>query len=231
MTVAMEKQEIRERLRNLVEDFAGGHPSVFAKRVGITHSRMLAYIHGQGLPSLQNLARICCATGVTPNWLIFGHRPKYEWEAKMSALAVCKSDERTAQTTDEFVAVPIVQAIADQETEMSVLKRLVFGDDMIITRQREGATLCAIRMPDESMKGEIAEGDVVVVDLEQGGDNLSDSGCEALLEDDCITVRRVVNGIGYANDPSRYPPAPVPAKDILGHALELHRLQLTQPPR
>ncbi|MBZ0271138.1 helix-turn-helix transcriptional regulator [bacterium] len=218
--------ELRDRLSELVHDFAGGVYSRFAELIGVSSVSMMGYLQGKNLPGFAVLARIVDACGVSPNWLIKGWPPKYATQNRPQPASVRVVDVGGAGdlTDDDYVTAPILDLSAFRDLARGVL---LVGPDTasgyLVVRHRPGARLVAVRQLDDALAPDVAAGDVCVVDLEQT-DIASLDGAAVLADaGGLISARRLAGGMIVSNNPRAFPPQRATRRAILGRVLEVRR--------
>ncbi len=70
------KEEINNRLKELVEEVSRGNASEFAKLTGIKVQTFHSYLKGQ-IPKTEAVIRICVKLNLNANWFLRGVEPKY----------------------------------------------------------------------------------------------------------------------------------------------------------
>lgn len=102
---------IEDRIREIMAEFTGGKPTVFAKKAGIPPSTFSGYLDGR-VPHADHLVRIRETYGISIDWLLIGKGHKYIDGAKEN-LGINNDDELLGDIKEWLVE--------EQQEEKSIL--------------------------------------------------------------------------------------------------------------
>jgi len=146
------EKSFRERLEYLIKLISGEKAGAFAAKCGLPSSTISNYRRNKAIPTIDKVARIAQATGVSLDWLILGEGPPF------------RGDE-------EFVYVPRVDVRLGAGGEAEVFDAepkevYAFRRDWLLQRGNPKDMRLA-KVVGDSMEPTLKEGDLVLVDLSQ----------------------------------------------------------------
>lgn len=166
-----------ERFLELVNDFADGKKTVFAKKAGIPQGTFYGYLKG-GAPHADHLVRIREAFGVSIDWILTGSGSKLINE----------------MPKDSFDYVPMAKAQISAgggafEQEEGVKEYYSFRKDWLSRTVTSTKDAWLLTVTGNSMEPTIYDGDAVMVDL--GRTHIVDGNLYAIRLDGTIMVKRL----------------------------------------
>lgn len=183
----MKKQELSERLKQIINEKFGANNSKFARAASIPISTLQAYLEGGSLPKIDIGFRVARAAGVTMEWLITGEEGPPPG----------RTEERLIGAEDVY-EVPLVEGKISAGT--GTVAPEVVKDTLLILKRYLGPSgkgVCryvAVEVHGDSMEPELKNRDIVVIDrADNDMTRVSRDGLYAVMgEDDHIYVKRLV---------------------------------------
>lgn len=158
---------------------------VFARDSGLSEGAIRSYLSGETYPTLDRLAQIAQAAGVSAMWLAFGE----------------EQQQRTQRVLedDQYSYVPLYDARCSAGhgswTEGArILTRLAFTTYSLRKQGLEPSRLSAIRVDGDSMEGLLSDGDTVLID--HGRNTLEGEAVYVIRLDDHLYAKRLQRQIG-----------------------------------
>jgi transcriptional regulator with XRE-family HTH domain len=124
--------DIKERIKLLVDRFASGKYTVFARNSGIPVSTFKNYVDGSSNPTSEHLKKIASVFGVNLNWLILGEggpfveRKQGEEYSSWAKASAC--DPVIQLLNDEVERAGITLTSEQRKAVLKILRELVYRD-------------------------------------------------------------------------------------------------------
>ncbi|MDP8223635.1 MAG: LexA family transcriptional regulator [Candidatus Lernaella stagnicola] len=217
-------REFIDRMQALVNDHAGGVYTRFARQISVSATTMQRYLEGRAVPGYNILRGICDACGVTPNWLLLGWEPRYRNGGTVGAetIHIVSPGDTEAVSAADFQVVPIVNHHAwDEGADTAINPQTVTG--CVILRFAVDRRLFGVRAEDDSMRPEIEPEDLLVIDPGMRDPAALENRLTLAHTENGVTVRRLVNGILYSNNPRFFPPERASKTKLLGAVSQVRR--------
>ncbi|MBF0178099.1 MAG: helix-turn-helix domain-containing protein [Magnetococcales bacterium] len=138
-----ESDHLSDRLRSLVNEYAGGNESEFARRCATPTSSVKSWLLGT-MPKIDNAAKIAKMCGVSLEWLATGEGPKRRGDA-----APEKPAKGSIPGYPDVGAMDVLEGVA-------IITELLKGKSLSPDLMKEAVQLCCEVMADEKRKGDDA---------------------------------------------------------------------------
>ncbi len=127
-----------------------------SRELGIAQSVIRKYLAGKTVPGIDKVLKLANLTGVNPEWLATGRDPRYSTESD----------------SDDMVWVPrydleVAAGIALPQEDAAERRPLAFRRDWLQKRGLAAEHLTVISVGGDSMEPVLADGDLILVDLNE----------------------------------------------------------------
>jgi hypothetical protein len=129
-----------ERLRAVIDVFADGNVAAFSRRIGVKDSTIRAWLGKRGANlTLENLEKICVATGVSADWLLSGGGSMLAGPLRKPRASKADSGRSAADTSAEGADRIDRTGPASAATEARLLWIISRGSDELSDEFKAGA--------------------------------------------------------------------------------------------
>lgn len=171
-----EKQDVAARLRKLVDRFAQGNRSQFARMAGVSPTAVAKWLDNKALPTMSALLRIQQKTQVDFHWLLTGrHAPPSSAQLVIEQMPGQIGDRadtgkiiRDQWMSDKYLPIPLIEGEIsagsgrDITTEDIVDFAIIYADWC-----KDPESVRCIRVKGDSMTPILSSGSIVAIDLSQ----------------------------------------------------------------
>ncbi len=124
--------DIKERIKLLVDRFANGKYTVFARNSGIPVSTFKNYVDGSSHPTSEHLKKIASVFSVNLNWLILGEGGPFverkQGEEYTSWAKISAGDPVVQLLSEEMERAGITLTQEQRKAVLKILRELVYRD-------------------------------------------------------------------------------------------------------